>query len=79
MAVLGIIWVPQQLVPFYRFFFGWEGSPNKIDHRRKKVGTLILASLREDLGHGWLIVGDPKMAGGSFRPQAGGPMCFWSC
>ena len=36
------------VMPFYRFFFG-EGSPTKIDYG-KKVGTLILASLLEDLG-----------------------------
>ena len=24
-----------RIVPFYRFFFGWEGSPTKIDYRRK--------------------------------------------
>ena len=28
-------------------FFGWEGSPTKIDYRKK--GTLILTSLLEDL------------------------------
>ena len=28
-------------------FFGWEGSPTKIDYRKK--GTLILASLLEGL------------------------------
>ena len=39
--------VPQQLVPFYRFFFGWEGSPTKTDYR--KNGSLILSSLLEDL------------------------------
>ena len=33
-------------VPLYRFFFGWEGSPTKIDNRKK--GTLILTSLLED-------------------------------
>ena len=22
-------------------FFGWEGSPTRIDYRKKKVGTLI--------------------------------------
>ena len=30
------------------FLFGWEGSPSKIDDR-KKMGTLILTSLLEDL------------------------------
>ena len=42
--------VPQQLVPFQSpFFFGSEGkNPTKIDSR-KKVGTLILTSLLEDL------------------------------
>ena len=35
-------------MPFYRFFLGWEGSPTKIDYRKK--GTLILTSLLEDLG-----------------------------
>ena len=30
-------------------FSGWEGSPTEIDYR-KKVGTLILTSLLEDLG-----------------------------
>ena len=33
----------------HRFFFGWEGSPTKIDYRRK-VGALILTSPLEDLG-----------------------------
>ena len=36
--------VPQQLVPFCRFFFGWE-----IDYGTK-VGALILTSPVEDLG-----------------------------
>ena len=35
-------------MPFYRFFFGWEGSATKIDYR-KRVITLILTSLLEDL------------------------------
>ena len=35
------------LVPFYPFL--GEGSPSKIDYR-KKVGTLSLTSLLEDLG-----------------------------
>ena len=34
-------------MPFYRFFFGWEGSPTKIDYRKK--GALIITSLLEDL------------------------------
>ena len=33
------------LLPF--IFFGWEGSPTKIDYR--KQGTLILTALLEDL------------------------------
>ena len=33
-------------MPFSPLF--WEGSPTKIDYR-KKVGTLILSSLLEDL------------------------------
>ena len=35
-------------MPFYQFF-GWEGSPIKIDKTNNKVGTLILTSLLEDL------------------------------
>ena len=31
------------------FFFGWEGSPTKIDHRKKKGYHLILTSPLEDL------------------------------
>ena len=27
------------VVPFYRFFFGWEGSPTKIDKAEKESGT----------------------------------------
>ena len=38
-------------MPLYRFFFGWEGSPTKINYREK--GTLILSSLLEDLV--WLV------------------------
>ena len=34
-------------MPRYRFFFGWEGSP-KTDFL-KKVGTLVLTSLLEDV------------------------------
>ena len=37
------------VAPFYRFFFGWEGSPTKIDYRTR-MGTLILTSLLENLG-----------------------------
>ena len=33
---------------FLTNLFGWEGSPNEIDYR-KKVGTLILTFLLEDL------------------------------
>ena len=40
------------VVPFYCFFFGWEGSPSKIDDG-EKAGTLMLASLLEDLGIFW--------------------------
>ena len=36
------------VVPFLTPFFGWEGSSTKIDYS-KKVGTLILTSLPEDL------------------------------
>ena len=25
------------VAPFYRFFFGWEGSPTKIDYRKMLV------------------------------------------
>ena len=35
----------------HRFFFGWEGSSTKIDHRKK--GTLILTSVLEDLFVQW--------------------------
>ena len=43
-------WVPQ-LGALSHTLFGWEGSPTKIDYRKKrKNGTLILTSLLEDLG-----------------------------
>ena len=35
-------------MPFLTNFFGWGGSPTKIDVL-KKVGTLLLSSLLEDL------------------------------
>ena len=35
------------VVPFYPFL--GEGSPTKIDYRKKRVHTLILTSLLEDL------------------------------
>ena len=38
---------PPARCPFTVSFFGWEGNPTKIDYRKK--GTLILASLLEDL------------------------------
>ena len=39
-------------MPFLYPFFGWEGSPIKIEIRNQKmVGTLILTSLLEDLGY----------------------------
>ena len=39
---------------FYRFFFGFLGSPTKIDYRkRRKTSTLVLTSLLEDLGEDW--------------------------
>ena len=47
-ALLNYIGPP--VVPFYRFFFGWEGSPTKVDYRKK--GTLIKTSLLEDLVKG---------------------------
>ena len=47
MWVLGTYSRSPSQVPFYRFFFGWEGSPTKIDYR-KESGTLILTSLLED-------------------------------
>ena len=34
----------------HRFFVGLEGSPTRIDYRKKRNGTLILTSLLEDLG-----------------------------
>ena len=41
-------WLGPPVVPLYPFF--GEGSPAKIDYRKK--GTLILTSLQEDLvGH----------------------------
>ena len=39
-----------QLLPFP--FFGWEGSPTKVDYRKKSGYQLILTSLLEDLGGG---------------------------
>ena len=39
---------PPARCPFSPFFFGWEGSPTKIDYRKKR-GGLILTSLLEDL------------------------------
>ena len=47
--------LPQLGALSHRFLFGWEGSPTKIDYRRK--GAVIRFSLREDLGlleHRWL-------------------------
>ena len=35
------------VVPVYRFFLGWEGSPTKIEYRKKKDS--LLTSLLEDL------------------------------
>ena len=26
---------PPAIVPFYQIFFGWEGSPTKIDYRKR--------------------------------------------
>ena len=45
--------VPQQLVPtFSPFLFGWEGSPTKIDYRRKGYPYCNLSNL-EDLVAPW--------------------------
>ena len=49
-----------QLLPF--FFWGGEGSPTKRDYRKIKVGTLILASLLEDLVE---LANDLKQTGGT--------------
>ena len=41
---------PSAGCPLFDPVFGWEGSPTKIDYREKRLGTLILSSLLEDLG-----------------------------
>ena len=41
-----VVWSPSSGLS-HRFFFGWEGSPTKVDYRKK--GTLIPTSLLEDL------------------------------
>ena len=48
-------------------FFGWEGSPTKIDYR-KKVGSLILSSLLEDLV---LHLPQRAVVRGTCHPQSG--------
>ena len=45
------------VVPLYRFVFLGEGSPAKIDSRKKKWCQLILTSLLEDLGAGIQLPG----------------------
>ena len=49
---------PSALLPFS----GWEGSPTKIDYRKK--GTLILTSLLEDLMRS---CGSPPIVRGEFH------------
>ena len=46
---------PPARCPWSHFFFGWEGSPTKIDYREK--GTLIPTSLLEDLVSLWPTFG----------------------
>ena len=36
-------------MPFYRFFFGWEGFPTKIDVKKKSWYQIILSFPLEDL------------------------------
>ena len=44
-------------------FFGWEGSPTKIDYRKK--GTLMLTSLLEDLEG--VMLGEVPFGGVTFE------------
>ena len=59
---------PPARCPFSPNFFGWEGSPTKIDYRTK-FGALLLTSLLEDLDS----VGGKKLAR---RPETGAA-CWW--
>ena len=61
-------------MPFLTPFLG-EGSPTKIDYR-KKVGTLILSSPLEDLGfvEPWLFQRHSANREGAFPARAG---CGW--
>ena len=59
------------VVPFYRYSFGWEGSPTKIDDRQK--GTLILNSLLENL-EGIVSAGEYPL----WYPLRFF-LCFWVC
>ena len=53
--------------------FGWEGSPTKVCSTKKKVGTLILASLLEER---WFPAGSWSLAFGSEAcPISGGAAC----
>ena len=62
------------VAPFYRFFFFGEGSPTKIDYR-KRSGTLIPTSLREDLNR---ISGEAQMPWRLQRTH-GLPLQRWQC
>ena len=54
-------------------FFGWEGSPSKIDFR-KTSGTLVLTSLLED--RAGMATGKPvsEDGGGGLRLRDGPPL-----
>ena len=58
------------------FFLGWEGSPTKIDYR-KKVGTLIRSSPLENLVFEFhLQAGDVLPPKGMFGAKEERPTCL---
>ena len=66
-----------QQCPFPNFF-GWEGSPTKRDY--KKRGTLILASLLENLDKEFGRKNAGNVGLGELGPKKeGGPKCRWWC
>ena len=81
--------VPQLGALLPRFFFGWEGSPMfpyKNRPQNKKVGTLILTSLLEDLGtdrsSGWCwgVRAPPKVMNMHAKNGGARPiLCFNLC
>ena len=60
LTYLVVLQLGPPVVPFHRFFFGWEGSPTKINYRKKR--WYPCSNLSTGPRQGESVVGDRKLA-----------------